>query len=225
MSFWGATVITNLISAIPFIGKDIVEWVWGGFSVDNATLNRFFSLHYLLPFVLAGLAVVHLIALHEHGSNNPIGIDSNIDKVAFHPYYTVKDLYGYSWFAMFFSFFIFFAPNVLGHPDNYIAANPLVTPAHIVPEWYFLFAYCILRAIPHKLMGVIALFSSLLVLFLMPYVHTAKIRSMAFRPISKILFWFFIADVCLLTVFGGVPVEEPYITLSQIATVFYFSFF
>jgi len=220
-----ATVITNLISAIPYIGKDIVEWVWGGFSVSNATLNRFFSLHYLLPFALAGLAVVHLIALHEHGSNNPIGVDSNIDKVPFHPYYSIKDLFGYAIFAIFFASFVFFAPNVLGHADNYIPANPMVTPAHIAPEWYFLFAYAVLRSIPDKLLGVIALFSSLLVLLVLPYAHTSKIRSMAFRPISKILFWFFVADFVLLTILGAMPVEEPYVLLSQICTVFYFAYF
>lgn len=225
MSFWGATVITNLISAIPFIGKDIVEWVWGGFSVSNATLNRFFSLHYLLPFVLAGLAVVHLIALHEHGSNNPIGVDGNIDKVPFHPYYSIKDLFGYALFAIFFASFVFFAPNVLGHADNYIPANPMVTPAHIVPEWYFLPQYAILRSIPDKLLGVIALFGSLLILLALPFVHTSKVRSMAFRPISKVLFWFFVADFVLLTIFGAMPVEEPYVTISQICTIFYFSYF
>jgi len=225
MSYWGATVITNLISAIPYIGKDIVEWVWGGFSVNNATLNRFFSFHYLFPFILAALALVHLIALHEHGSNNPLGVDGNIDKVPFHPYYTTKDLFGYAVFAIFFAFFVFFAPNVLGHPDNYIPANPLVTPAHIVPEWYFLFAYAILRSIPDKLLGVIALFSSLLVLLALPHVHTCKIRSLQFRPIGKIMFWFLVADFLLLTYIGQCPVEEPWYTLGQICTVFYFCYF
>lgn len=225
MSYWGATVITNLISAIPFIGTDIVEWVWGGFSVNNATLNRFFSFHYLLPFVLAALAVVHLLALHVNGSNNPLGVDGNIDKVPFHPYYTTKDLFGYALFAIFFAFFVFFAPNVLGHPDNYIPANPLVTPAHIVPEWYFLFAYAILRSIPDKLLGVIALFSSLIVLFALPHVHTCKIRSLQFRPIGKIMFWFLVSDFFLLTYIGQCPVEEPWYTLGQICTVFYFFYF
>ncbi|NP_696989.1 apocytochrome b (mitochondrion) [Monosiga brevicollis] len=225
MSFWGATVITNFITAIPFIGKDIVEWVWGGFSVSNATLNRFFSLHYLLPFALAGLAVAHLIALHEHGSNNPIGVDSNIDKVPFHPYYSVKDVFGYVLFTIFFAFFIFFIPNYLGHSDNYIPANPLVTPQHIVPEWYFLFAYCILRAIPNKLLGVIALFASLVVLAVLPFTHTSKIRSMRFRPIAKVFFWFFVADFIILSYLGGQPAEDPYIIIGQLATVFYFSYF
>ena len=225
MSLWGATVITNLISAIPYIGKDIVEWVWGGFSVDNATLNRFFSLHYLLPFVLSGLAVVHLIALHEHGSNNTVGIDSNIDKVPFHPYYIIKDLYGYSLFAIFFAFFIFFAPNLLGHSDNYIMANPLVTPAHISPEWYFLPFYAILRSIPDKLLGVLAMFGSLVILLILPHVHTSKIRSMTFRPLSRVMFWIFAADFLLLTYIGSLPVEEPFILVGQIATVIYFLYF
>lgn len=224
MSLWGATVITNLISAIPYIGQEIVEWLWGGFSVGNATLNRFFSLHYLLPFVLAGLAVLHLIALHIDGSNNPLGINSNIDKVPFHPYYSIKDLFGYAVFAIFFSFFIFYAPNVLGHPDNYIPANPLVTPPHIQPEWYFLFAYAILRSIPDKLLGVLALFGSLLVLFVIPHIHFSYIRSLQFRPLSKILFWFFVADFFLLTYIGGQVVEEPFILIGQLCSVFYFAY-
>ena len=225
MSFWGATVITNLISAIPYVGKDIVEWIWGGFSVSNATLNRFFSLHYLLPFVIAGLAVVHLIALHEHGSNNPLGVDGNIDKVPFHPYYSIKDLFGYSIFAIFFAGFVYFAPNLMGHSDNYIPANPLVTPAHIQPEWYFLFAYAILRSIPDKLLGVLALFASLLVLLALPHVHVSKIRSMQFRPIGKVLFWFFVSDFLLLTYIGACPVEAPWVLIGQLASVFYFAYF
>lgn len=225
MSFWGATVITNLISAIPYIGNDIVQWLWGGFSVSNATLNRFFSLHYLLPFVLAGLAVVHLIALHVDGSNNPIGINSNIDKIPFHPYYSIKDLFGYAVFAIFFSFFVYFAPNLLGHPDNYIPANPLVTPPHIQPEWYFLFAYAILRSIPDKLLGVLALFASLLVLLALPHVHFSQVRSLQFRPISKLLFWFFVADFILLTYVGAQVVEEPWITIGQLSSIFYFAYF
>jgi ubiquinol-cytochrome c reductase cytochrome b subunit len=225
MSFWGATVITNLISAIPYIGVDIVQWVWGGFSVSNATLNRFFSLHYLLPFVLAALALVHLIALHEHGSNNPLGVDSNIDKLPFHPYYSIKDVLGYSIFAVAFVYLIFFQPNLLGHPDNYIPANPLVTPAHIQPEWYFLFAYAILRSIPNKLLGVLALFASLLVLLVLPYIELSPIRSKQFRPISKIFFWIFVADFAILTYIGGQVVEEPFITIGQVASVLYFLYF
>lgn len=225
MSFWGATVITNMISAIPYIGKDIVEWVWGGFSVSNATLNRFFSFHYLLPFVLAALAVVHLLALHEHGSNNPLGVDSNIDKVPFHPYYSIKDVFGFGVFALFFSFFIYFSPNLLGHPDNYIPANPLVTPAHIQPEWYFLFAYAILRSIPNKLLGVISLFASLLVLLLLPYIHFSKIRSLQFRPLGKLLFWFFVANFFILTYIGAQAVEAPWVIIGQLSSIFYFAYF
>ncbi len=225
MSFWGATVITNLLSAIPYVGDDIVQWVWGGFSIANPTLNRFFSLHYLLPFVIAGLAVVHIIALHEHGSNNPIGIDGNIDKIPFHPYYTTKDLFGFGVFSVFFSYFIFFDPNLLGHADNYIPANPLVTPPHIQPEWYFLFAYTVLRSIPDKLLGVLALFGSLLVLFPMPWLHTCNIRSHQFRPIAKLLFWFLVGDFIVLTYIGACPPEEPWVTIGQLASVFYFSYF
>jgi ubiquinol-cytochrome c reductase cytochrome b subunit len=225
MSFWGATVITNLLSAIPYIGNDIVQWVWGGFSIANPTLNRFFSLHYLLPFILAGLAVIHLIALHVDGSNNPLGINSNADKIPFHPYYTIKDLFGYCIFAIFFSSFIYLAPNLLGHADNYIQANPLVTPPHIQPEWYFLFAYTILRSIPNKLLGVIALFASLLVLLVLPHVHTCKIRSHQFRPISKFFFWILVADFVILTFIGAQVPEAPWVLIGQIASIFYFSYF
>lgn len=225
MSFWGATVITNLLSAIPFIGNDIVQWVWGGFSIANPTLNRFFSLHYLLPFILAGLAVVHLIALHNEGSNNPLGVNGNADKIPFHPYYSFKDLLGFCVFAIFFSFFIYFAPNYLGHADNYIQANPLVTPPHIQPEWYFLFAYTILRSIPNKLLGVIALFASLLVLFVLPHVHTCKIRSNQFRPISKFFFWILVADFVILTFIGAQVPEAPWVLIGQVASIFYFSYF
>ena len=225
MSFWGATVITNLLSAIPFVGEDIVTWIWGGFSIANPTLNRFFSLHYLLPFVLAGLAVVHLIALHVNGSNNPLGINGNADKIPFHPYYSIKDLFGYTLFALFFSCFVYFAPNLLGHADNYIPANPLVTPPHIQPEWYFLFAYTVLRSIPNKLLGVIALFASLLVLLVLPHVHTCKIKSHQFRPIAKIFFWILIADFVILTFIGAQVPEAPWVLIGQIASVFYFAYF
>lgn len=225
MSLWGATVITNLISAIPYIGGDIVQWVWGGFSVSNATLNRFFSLHYLLPFVLAGLAVVHLIALHENGSSNPLGIEAEIDKVPFHPYYSIKDLFGYAVFGTIYVYFIFFAPNDMGHPDNYIPANPLVTPAHIQPEFYFLACYAILRSIPNKLLGVLALFGSLLVLLVVPFIEQSKIRSKQFRPLSKALYWVFIIDFLVLTWIGGQVVEEPYVTIGQIGSVLYFMYF
>lgn len=225
MSFWGATVITNMLSALPWIGTDLVQLVWGGFSVDNATLNRFFSLHYLLPFILAALVCVHLMALHEHGSNNPLGIGSNMDKVPFHPYFTYKDLYGVFIFLIFFSFFVYFNPNVLGHSDNYIPANPLVTPSHIVPEWYFLPFYAILRSIPNKLGGVIAMIGAILILLLLPLLHTSHIRSASFRPFQKKLFWFFVADVILLGWIGGQVVEDPYVLVGQIATIFYFSYF
>jgi ubiquinol-cytochrome c reductase cytochrome b subunit len=225
MSFWGATVITNLLSAIPFVGDDIVQWIWGGFSIANPTLNRFFSLHYLLPFVLTGLVLVHLIALHVDGSNNPLGVNGNADKIPFHPYYSIKDLFGYTLFAIFFSCFIYFAPNLLGHADNYIPANPLVTPAHIQPEWYFLFAYTVLRSIPNKLIGVIALFASLLVLLVLPHVHTCKIRSHQFRPIAKFFYWILIADFVILTFIGAQVPEAPWVLIGQVASVFYFAYF
>jgi len=225
MSFWGATVITNLLSAIPYVGEDIVQWLWGGFSIGNPTLNRFFSLHYLLPFVLAGLALVHLIALHVNGSNNPLGVTGNIDKIPFHPYYSIKDLFGFSIFFIIFSLFIYFAPNVLGHADNYIPANPLVTPPHIQPEFYFLFAYTVLRSIPNKLLGVLALFGSLLVLLVMPYTHTAWVRSCQFRPLQKFFFWILIADFFILTFIGACAPEAPWVLIGQIASVYYFSYF
>jgi quinol-cytochrome oxidoreductase complex cytochrome b subunit len=225
MSFWAATVITNMLSAIPWVGTDLVQLVWGGFSVDNATLNRFFSFHYLLPFLIAALVFVHLIGLHQHASNNPLGISSNIDKIPFHPYYTYKDIFGFFIFGIVFSYFIYFDPNVLGHPDNYIPANPLVTPAHIVPEWYFLPFYAILRSIPDKLGGVIAMVAAILILLILPFVHTSEVRSSSFRPIAKKLFWFFVADVIILGWIGGKPVEDPYILIGQLSTIFYFSYF
>nr|YP_001648610.1 cytochrome b [Halisarca dujardinii]ABW76602.1 apocytochrome b [Halisarca dujardinii] len=225
MSFWAATVITNLVSAVPYIGDDVVKWIWGGFSVSNATLNRFFSLHYLLPFVLAALAVVHLLALHEGGSNNPIGVRSDIDKIPFHSYYVFKDMYGAIVLGFIALVLVFLFPYVLGDPENFQPANPLVTPEHIKPEWYFLFAYAILRSIPNKLGGVVALVSSILVLFLLPYLHQSRFRGLPFRPLSKILFWFLIADFLLLTWIGGQPVEEPYILVGQIASIGYFAYF
>ena len=224
MSLWGATVITNLVSAIPFVGTDIVQWIWGGFSVGNATLNRFFSLHYLLPFIIAALAMVHIIALHEYGSNNPIGISANIDKIPFHPYFTIKDLLGFVIVGIFITYLVHFAPNVLGHPDNYIPANPLVTPAHIVPEWYFLPFYAILRSIPDKLGGVVAMISAILALILLPFINTSEIRSSKFRPIFSIGYWFLVADFILLGWIGQKPVESPYIEVGMVGTVFYFSF-
>lgn len=224
MSFWGATVITNLFSAIPFVGQSIVEWLWGGFSVSNATLNRFFSLHYFMPFAIAGLVLLHLSLLHKDGSNNPLGINTNVDYVSFYPYYYVKDLFAFFVFATVFVFFIFFYPNALGHPDNYIPANPLVTPAHIVPEWYFLPFYAILRSIPDKLGGVVAMISAILVLLLLPLLNTSEVRSSKFRPIFSFLYWFLVADFIILGWIGQKPVESPYIEIGMGATVFYFLF-
>ncbi len=224
MSFWGATVITNLFSAIPFVGQSIVEWLWGGFSVSNATLNRFFSLHYFMPFAIAGLVLLHLSLLHKDGSNNPLGINTNVDYVSFYPYYYVKDLFAFFVFATVFVFFIFFYPNALGHPDNYIPANPLVTPAHIVPEWYFLPFYAILRSIPDKLGGVVAMISAILVLLLLPILNTSEVRSSKFRPIFSFLYWFLVADFIILGWIGQKPVESPYIEIGMGATVFYFLF-
>lgn len=225
MSFWAATVITNLLSAIPYIGDDIVRWVWGGFSVSNATLNRFYSLHYLLPFILVALVIVHLIALHEEGSNNPIGIRSDIDKVPFHYYYALKDLYGFIVLTIVLIILVFLYPYLLGDAENFKQANPLVTPVHIKPEWYFLFAYAILRSIPNKLGGVVALMFSILVLFLLPYLHLNKLRGLSFRPLSKVLFWFIVGNFFILTWIGGQPVEDPYILIGQLASIFYFAFF
>jgi ubiquinol-cytochrome c reductase cytochrome b subunit len=225
MSFWAATVITNLLSAIPYIGDDIVRWVWGGFSVSNATLNRFFSLHYLLPFVLVGLVLVHLIALHEDGSNNPVGIRSDIDKVPFHYYFALKDLYGVMVLMAVLIILVFIFPYWLGDAENFKQANPLVTPVHIKPEWYFLFAYAILRSIPNKLGGVVALMSSILILLLLPYLHKSWFRGLSFRPLSKLLFWFLVGDFLVLTWIGGQPVEDPYILIGQMASVFYFMYF
>jgi ubiquinol-cytochrome c reductase cytochrome b subunit len=222
MSFWGVTVITNLFSAIPFIGENITQWLWGGFSVDNATLNRFFSLHYLLPFLIAGLSLVHLVLLHDNGSNNPLGIDSKAAKITFYPYFYVKDLFGFLLFCLFFSFFVFFSPNFLGHPDNYIPANSLVTPAHIVPEWYYLPFYAILRSIPDKLGGVIAMFASILILYFLPIINLSKIRSTFFRPLYKNIFWIFVINSLILGWIGQNVVESPFVEIGQIATFLYF---
>jgi len=227
MSFWGATVITNLFSAIPLIGDNITQWLWGGYSVDNPTLSRFYTLHFLLPFLIVGVVVLHIVALHTHGSNNPLGIDRKgpQDSIPFHPFYTIKDLFGLSFALTIFFAVVFFAPDFLGHPDNYIPADPLKTPAHIVPEWYFLPFYAILRAIPDKLGGVIAMFSAIFVLFLLPWLDTSKVRSATFRPIYKILFWIFLIDAIVLGWVGSKPAEGVYIIISRIATFYYFLHF
>ena len=227
MSFWGATVITNLFSAFPIIGEYIVTFLWGGFSVDNPTLSRFFVLHFILPFVIVGVVALHIVALHMHGSNNPLGVDvkSEGDTIPFHPYYTVKDYYGLGVFLIFYMFLVFFAPNFLGPPDNYIPANPLVTPAHIVPEWYFLPFYAVLRAVPDKLMGVLLMFSAVAVLFILPWLDTHKVRSAQFRPYYKQFFWLFFIDCIILGWVGAMPAEGIYVTISRVATAYYFMFF
>nr|YP_009739456.1 apocytochrome b [Tricholoma saponaceum]QIC20301.1 apocytochrome b [Tricholoma saponaceum] len=225
MSLWGATVITNLLSAIPVFGQDIVELIWGGFSVNNATLNRFFSLHYLLPFLLAALVVAHLILLHVHGSNNPNGVTSHGDRIAMHPYFLFKDLVTIFAFFLVLSVIVFFYPNLLGHSDNYIPADPMVTPASIVPEWYLLPFYAILRSIPNKLLGVVAMFGSLLILLILPLTDLSRIRGNQFRPAMKLAFWFFVVDFIILLWIGSQHAESPYLEIGQIATAFYFSWF
>ncbi len=227
MSLWGATVITNLFGAVPLVGDSIATWLWGGFSVDNPTLNRFFSLHYLIPFLIAGVVVLHIWALHVPGNNNPIGISvkSKQDTVPFHPYYTVKDGFALVLFMILFSYFIFFAPNVLGHADNYIPANPLVTPAHIVPEWYLLPFYAILRAVPDKLGGVIAMVGAIAILFVLPWLDTSKVRSARYRPLFRQFYFIFIGVCLLLGYLGAMPAEGIYIVLARIATIYYFAHF
>jgi len=224
MSFWAATVITNLFSAIPVVGPSIVEWLWGGFSVDNATLNRFFSLHYLLPFILAGAVIAHLVSLHEVGSNNPLGISALTDKIAFHPYLWIKDVFGWLLIGFVYLAFVFYSPNTLGHPDNYVEGNAMVTPAHIVPEWYFLPYYAVLRSIPDKLLGVLAFGGSLAVWLLLPFLHTSNVRSSLFRPLFRVFYWLFILDFVILGWIGGNLAESPYLEIGQIATAYYFVF-
>lgn len=225
ISFWGATVITNLFSAIPYVGTDLVQWIWGGFAVDNATLTRFFTFHFLFPFVVAAASIVHILFIHQTGSNNPLGIISNVDKVPFHPYFTFKDITGFVVILRALVLLTLLDPYLLGDPDNFIPANPLVTPAHIQPEWYFLFAYAILRSIPNKLGGVIALAMSILILLILPFTHIAKFRSLVFYPLNQIIFWSLVAIVLLLTWIGARPVEDPYVLVGQILTVIYFSFY
>ncbi len=234
MSFWAATVITNLFSAIPLFGESIVTWLWGGFSVADPTLNRFYSLHYLLPFVIIAVVMLHMLALHQHGSNNPLGIDrqSPKDSLPFHPYYTIKDMFGLGVFMIVFAILVFYYPDLLGHPDNYIPANPLQTPPHIVPEWYFLPFYAILRAItfnvlfiPAKLMGVILMFGSIIVLFFLPWLDTSPVRSARFRPVYKWCFWLLVLDGVLLGYLGAHPPEGSYVLMAQIGTAYYYLFF
>nr|QWQ55688.1 cytochrome b [Gryllodes sigillatus]UBU97879.1 cytochrome b [Gryllodes sp.] len=225
MSFWGATVITNLLSAIPYLGTDLVQWVWGGFAVDNATLTRFFTFHFMIPFIVAAFVMIHLLFLHQTGSNNPLGVNSNLDKIPFHPYFTFKDITGFVIMIMFLTILSLTNPYMLGDPDNFTPANPLVTPVHIQPEWYFLFAYAILRSIPNKLGGVIALVASIAILFTLPFTSNSKFRSTQFYPINQSLFWIYTSIVVLLTWIGARPVEEPYILTGQILTVSYFLYF
>jgi ubiquinol-cytochrome c reductase cytochrome b subunit len=225
MSFWGATVITNLFSAVPLVGKDIVDWLWGGFAVDNPTLNRFFSLHFTLPFVIVGAVLIHLVLLHEVGSNNPLGLTLKTENIPFYPYFYTKDLFGLMVLFLAFFSFVFYYPNVLGHADNYIEANPMKTPLHIVPEWYFLPFYAILRSIPNKIGGVVGMFGSLLILLTIPFTNSSEIRSTAFRPIYKIAYWLLVVSFLLLGWIGQMPVEYPYTEIGVISMIYYFAFF
>uniref|UniRef100_A0A1Q1MPJ3 Cytochrome b n=2 Tax=Diestrammena asynamora TaxID=470930 RepID=A0A1Q1MPJ3_9ORTH len=225
MSFWGATVITNLLSAVPYLGTDLVQWVWGGFAVDNATLTRFFTFHFVLPFIVAALTMIHLLFLHQTGSNNPLGVNSDMDKIPFHPYFTFKDIVGFVIMMAMLTLLTLLNPNMLGDPDNFIPANPLVTPVHIQPEWYFLFAYAILRSIPNKLGGVIALVASIAILFIMPFMNKNSFRGTQFYPINQILFWCMTVIVILLTWIGARPVEDPYVITGQVLTVLYFLYY
>ena len=225
MSFWAATVITNFFTAFPIVGDKIVTLLWGGFSVDNATLNRFFSLHYLLPFVISGVVIVHMSVVHQDGSNNPLGIASTTDKISFFPYFFIKDTLSLVALLLFFSFFVYFSPNTLGHSDNYIPGNPMVTPEHIVPEWYFLPAYAILRSIPNKLLGVLALFAAILVLFVLPFVNTSEVRSSLYRPLHQKFFWLLVIDYIMLGYLGQQVPESPFIEIGQVCSIYYFAYF
>nr|QNE85594.1 cytochrome b [Chrysotimus molliculus] len=225
MSFWGATVITNLLSAIPYLGTYLVQWVWGGFAVDNATLTRFFTFHFILPFIVAAMTMIHLLFLHQTGSNNPLGINSNIDKIPFHPYFSFKDIFGFIIMLMMLTILTLSNPYLLGDPDNFTPANPLVTPVHIQPEWYFLFAYAILRSIPNKLGGVIALVLSIAILFILPFTHKSKFRGIQFYPLNQMMFWLMLSTVILLTWIGARPVESPYVIVGQTLTIIYFLYY
>nr|AVJ52604.1 cytochrome b [Agonosoma flavolineatum] len=225
MSLWGATVITNLLSAIPYLGNTLVKWLWGGFSVDNATLTRFFTLHFLLPFIIAAFVMIHLLFLHQTGSNNPLGLNSNYDKMPFHPYFSIKDIMGIMITLMMLSMLILLEPQMLGDPENFIPANPLVTPVHIQPEWYFLFAYAILRSIPNKLGGVTAMVLSIAIILILPITNNSKFQGNTFYPLNKLLFWSFVVIMVLLTWIGARPAEEPYIFTGQVLTMLYFTYF
>lgn len=225
ISFWGATVITNLLSAVPYIGDTIVQWVWGGFAVDNATLNRFFSFHFLIPFIILGTVIIHLLFLHQTGSNNPLGLKRESEKIPFHPYFTIKDLAGFLIILASLTILTLLSPNLLGDPENFNPANPLVTPVHIQPEWYFLFAYAILRSIPNKLGGVVALLMSILILAVLPLWHRRDLRGLSFYPLNKILFWTIVRTVIILTWIGAKPVEDPYVLVGQVFTILYFGYF
>nr|QLY89760.1 cytochrome b [Piscicola geometra]DAZ85785.1 TPA_asm: apocytochrome b [Piscicola geometra] len=225
MSFWGATVITNLLSTIPYIGEQLVQWIWGGFSVDNATLNRFFSFHFMLPFLMIGLIVIHLLYLHQHGSSNPLGFNSDSDRIPFHPYFTTKDVLGFILALSLFMFMVLFTPNLFTDPENYIKATSSTTPVHIKPEWYFLWIYAILRSIPNKLGGVIAAFSGILIMYTLPFIFKTSKKSLSFKYLEKLMYWMLISSFIILTWIGGRPVEDPFIIIGQLATLFYFSYF
>lgn len=225
MSFWGATVITNMVTAIPFGGQTIVEWLWGGFTVNAPTLRRFYSVHFLLPFIIAGLTIIHLALLHKVGSSSPIGSDTGVDDIPFYPYYFAKDLFAFTCFILFFGVFVFFFPNFLNHPDNCIPADPMETPKHLVPEWYFLPFYAILRSIPHKAAGIVAMGGSILIMLVIPYTYTGYIRNTTYRPLFKIFYWLLVADFLTLMWVGQAPITDPFILLGQLASVYYFSFF
>nr|AGO28113.1 cytochrome b [Ectrychotes andreae] len=225
MSLWGATVITNLLSAIPYLGNDLVKWLWGGFSVDNATLTRFFTLHFLMPFIIAAMVFIHLLFLHQTGSNNPMGLKNNSDKIPFHPYFSIKDTMSVVITMLMFIMLNLWEPRLLGDPENFIPANPLVTPVHIQPEWYFLFAYAILRSIPNKLGGVIAMMMSIIIIMMPPLTNNSKFQSTSFYPINKLMFWSLLTCIILLTWIGARPAEEPFIYTGQMLTIMYFMYF